>query len=272
MPLLVALLSLALVGHGGTSGVRPVTSQSVAPLDASRRQSPVVGFQPDTTRVRRTSPVPSSPSTPTAATPSPHPSTFPWWYGLAGVAFAALALGLFAWKADDWEGWVGIALAIAAVIAVIAAGATIGYSRGEDKGIVSGIRWASHAPPSDAAAALARAESQGNGFTTGKDDPNSVRDLVSLALGAGALVFLSLLVLDLRRGRLLVRSHWGGFGGGVGGWEVSPSLLYLIVGMSFVVLLVMSNRSPSANLGKAVVPPLTRSDNSPRASTADSTR
>jgi len=40
-----------------------------------------------------------------------------------------------------------------------------------------------------------------------------------------------------------IESHWGGLGGGVGGWRVSPSLIYLSGAIIFGVLLAFSVRS-----------------------------
>ena len=35
-------------------------------------------------------------------------------------------------------------------------------------------------------------------------------------------------------------SHWGGFGGGLGGWRLSASLVYLLASLAFAVLTVFS--------------------------------
>jgi len=49
-------------------------------------------------------------------------------------------------------------------------------------------------------------------------------------LGIGTLVFLFLFVGRLQRGGApKIETHWGGIGGGLGGWRMSSSLGYLVV-------------------------------------------
>jgi hypothetical protein len=49
-------------------------------------------------------------------------------------------------------------------------------------------------------------------------------------LGLGALIFLILFVERVQRGGApKIETHWGGIGGGLGGWRMSSSLGYLIV-------------------------------------------
>src|SRR5271154_126167 len=40
-----------------------------------------------------------------------------------------------------------------------------------------------------------------------------------------------------------IESHWGGLGGGVGGWRVSPSLIYLSGAIIFGILMAFSVRA-----------------------------
>jgi hypothetical protein len=56
----------------------------------------------------------------------------------------------------------------------------------------------------------------------------------------GALVLLVVMLLLLREFVRAVRyepprieSHWGGIGGGLGGWHISPSLAYLVAAIAF---------------------------------------
>jgi hypothetical protein len=35
-----------------------------------------------------------------------------------------------------------------------------------------------------------------------------------------------------------IESHWGGFGGGLGGWRMSPSLAYLLGAIAFGVMFI----------------------------------
>jgi hypothetical protein len=56
-------------------------------------------------------------------------------------------------------------------------------------------------------------------------------------LAAGTIVFIVLFVRVLERGvNLQVESHWGGIGGGLGGWRVSSSLTYLAMAAVFGIL------------------------------------
>jgi hypothetical protein len=52
----------------------------------------------------------------------------------------------------------------------------------------------------------------------------------SLLFALGAGLFLLLFIADVRRGGSpRIESHWGGIGGGLGGWRLSRSLSYLLV-------------------------------------------
>jgi hypothetical protein len=73
---------------------------------------------------------------------------------------------------------------------------------------------------------------------------STVADIaVGLLLAAGAVVFL---VLAVRRaaagGSFGVDSHWGGFGGGLGGWRISPPLAYLLAGLALALILAVFAR------------------------------
>jgi hypothetical protein len=61
--------------------------------------------------------------------------------------------------------------------------------------------------------------------------------LVLLILSTGSCFVLFLYNLEFGGGRLEIASHWGGLGGGLGGWRVSKSLTYLIATTGLVVLL-----------------------------------
>lgn len=73
-----------------------------------------------------------------------------------------------------------------------------------------------------------------------------------LALAGGVtLWFLHLFVSSLEDGQWpAFESHWGGLGGGLGGWRVSPSLLYLLGALGFasavVALGAERNEAPPA--------------------------
>lgn len=53
-------------------------------------------------------------------------------------------------------------------------------------------------------------------------------------LGVGALYFTFLFVQHVRYGhRVGIESHWGGLGGGLGGWRISSALCFLIGSLVF---------------------------------------
>lgn len=53
--------------------------------------------------------------------------------------------------------------------------------------------------------------------------------------GAVTLIASTFLIASLSRGEgLAVDSHWGGLGGGIGGWRISPSILLLAVSFIFL--------------------------------------
>lgn len=67
----------------------------------------------------------------------------------------------------------------------------------------------------------------------------------------GTLTFIALFVAAVRRGIFpAIESHWGGLGGGLGGWQMSPSLSYLVAavvfGILFCVLLLREENSANA--------------------------
>src|SRR5439155_21104920 len=71
-------------------------------------------------------------------------------------------------------------------------------------------------------------------------------------LAAGTLIFLGLFVWTMERGgSLQVESHWGGIGGGLGGWRASASLAYLLAAIAFGVLfaffVIRLDRPPSSD-------------------------
>jgi len=65
-------------------------------------------------------------------------------------------------------------------------------------------------------------------------------------LAVGGVLCLGLFIGAVRRDDLRVESHWGGFGGGVGGWRVPSSLVFLAAALAFSALLAMVASAPSA--------------------------
>jgi hypothetical protein len=69
--------------------------------------------------------------------------------------------------------------------------------------------------------------------------------LVLLGVAAGGLVYtLRGFVREMEgHGTPGIESHWGGYGGGTGGWRLSPSLAYLIAMGVMAALLAVLARS-----------------------------
>jgi hypothetical protein len=72
-------------------------------------------------------------------------------------------------------------------------------------------------------------------------DPRADEKMVALGLGvlfaSIALMFLTRLTRSLEAGETLgLESHWGGLGGGVGGWRISRPVGYLFCVMTFGAL------------------------------------
>ena len=73
--------------------------------------------------------------------------------------------------------------------------------------------------------------------------------IVLIGLGVATLYFARRFFTTLdRRSPIGVRNHWGGFGGGGGGWEITPGLSLLTV---TVVLAILTAVVASALLGAA---------------------
>jgi hypothetical protein len=112
-----------------------------------------------------------------------------------------------------------MALAIGALVTTTAAAQSAGI---RPPGTSSGIATAHGVPGGGAAAAMQVL-----------DLPLSTARIVVLCvLGVASLVFLGLFVASVLLGNApRMDSHWGGLGGGLGGWQVSPSLAFLCAGL-----------------------------------------
>ena len=64
-------------------------------------------------------------------------------------------------------------------------------------------------------------------------DPAMLRWIGALVLLVVMLVLLREFVRTVREDPPSVDTHWGGIGGGLGGWRISPSLAYLIAIIAF---------------------------------------
>jgi hypothetical protein len=96
-------------------------------------------------------------------------------------------------------------------------------------------------PGGTRAPASAAANERSPGMQQLQDLPLSTPRIVVLSLlGFGALIFLGMFGFSAYLGDSpRMESQWGGLGGGLGGWQLSPSLAFLIAGLllsSFFVL------------------------------------
>ncbi|HEX8696227.1 MAG TPA: hypothetical protein VF746_27665 [Longimicrobium sp.] len=148
----------------------------------------------------------------TAATASPGGRAgMPLWVsivflGIAGATAAALWLGRTTLQATARA----LVYAVAAVSLLAA-------------GLAGGLWWAGGAP-------AARA---GPGAGWG------LLQLLLLGLAAVSLVFLAMFVMETRRHAVALESHWGGFGGGLGGLRVPAAGLYLLAALGFGTMLTV---------------------------------
>jgi hypothetical protein len=62
--------------------------------------------------------------------------------------------------------------------------------------------------------------------------------------GGVILLLIPKFLKSIRFEPLQVESHWGGLGGGLGGWRLSRSLTYLLVLLAFSVLLIAAAKTP----------------------------
>lgn len=77
------------------------------------------------------------------------------------------------------------------------------------------------------------------------------RFLATGLLAMGTVVFFVLFVGLIQRGvPLQVESHWGGIGGGLGGWRLSSALTYLLVAILFGGIFVMLAFKDEASAAK----------------------
>jgi|WetSurMetagenome_2_1015567.scaffolds.fasta_scaffold1048620_1 hypothetical protein len=64
--------------------------------------------------------------------------------------------------------------------------------------------------------------------------------LLIYALGGVTAILLGLFIFLLIRGQSVsLDTHWGGLGGGLGGWRVSPALAALLGAIAFASLCVL---------------------------------
>jgi hypothetical protein len=95
----------------------------------------------------------------------------------------------------------------------------------------------------------------GNVGTTGPSqvidpEPSATRRLAFEAFGIGAILsFLAFLFLLVKGYSPQLDSHWGGFGGGLGGWRLSPAAALLLVTLVLSGLAAMVIMPPG-NSGK----------------------
>lgn len=78
---------------------------------------------------------------------------------------------------------------------------------------------------------------------------------VSFTLFLTGAYFLHLFVRNALEEPPAIETHWGGFGGGLGGLRVSPSLLFLVVALVVGAMAVMVLPRPRLEPGKGTASP-----------------
>lgn len=88
-------------------------------------------------------------------------------------------------------------------------------------------------------------------MTIRESEPSRSRIVVLWAYGIGAGLFYALFLVQLllRGDAPQIESHWGGFGGGLGGWRLSPSAAFLLAALvlSGLVAVVTVEREDQEN-------------------------
>lgn len=83
-------------------------------------------------------------------------------------------------------------------------------------------------------------------------DPLSLGSWAVIVLGTLMVIFLCLFILTAwRDSRPQFEGHWGGLGGGVGGWRISQSIVYLVLAVAMGLMgtniaITLINRRPPA--------------------------
>jgi hypothetical protein len=68
--------------------------------------------------------------------------------------------------------------------------------------------------------------------------------IVAAVIGGIAVLCLTAFVIEARDRDVRIETHWGGLGGGAGGWKLSPALLYLALALVlFSMLTVIATRA-----------------------------
>jgi hypothetical protein len=85
------------------------------------------------------------------------------------------------------------------------------------------------------------------------DQLSFARSALVILIGSGALVAAAQAVAQLERGETIeLTTHWGGLGGGIGGWRLSPVTALIIIALALTgsaVGVVLGGKSPPAMVG-----------------------
>jgi hypothetical protein len=212
---------------------RDTTRDTTRRAGAEGGVRPNASARPDSSAARRNDRLQSRDSEVTSTTQEALLAGYPWWYAMAPLLLAVVLIVILQRlkNAPDAVGSTLLGLAALSFVAAIASGS---YAVGRSRGVAS-------------YGTLVRARQAVAGDTaTAADRPVVVRvtrlsldvtDAGFLILTVGAGVFLWLTVVATRREDTMIESHWGGFGGGLGGWRVTPALVYLIVALACVGML-----------------------------------
>lgn len=144
----------------------------------------------------------------------------PLWIPLVLLGLVVAAVGGMALAGrNDWPDAVAAVLFVLGVLSLFAAGVT------------GGIWWAGRGPARAPPRVAPVAASGGSGW--------GLLEFLLLGLAMAAVLFLVLFVMESRRRTLGWESHWGGFGGGLGGFRIEMGVLYLLAALGFSAMLTI---------------------------------
>ncbi len=86
-------------------------------------------------------------------------------------------------------------------------------------------------------------------FAQGLTEVDLLHAFVVAALGSALFVMVWGLLRSVERGESIeVTTHWGGLGGGLGGWRVSPPVIFLVGTLCFggMLLAVVAKPAPQS--------------------------
>ena len=162
---------------------------------------------------------------------------FAWWLPAAVAAVLVLSVGVLYMRPPPFGRpsrfrWTGGTTVLLAMLAFVFGGWVAERRLAERLDRLGSAAMESRA---DAGARSAGAVAAGSG----QREVFAFTKVVAGGLGAVAIACLVLFGLEARHGDVRVETHWGGLGGGAGGWRLSPALLYLFLAVVMASMLTV---------------------------------